>query len=840
MKKLYILFLTLLSVSAYAQQSKVSMPDNDWAEKQNYLERAAYWRAIEMSGPDTNIAEARLRGYQQFISIPRPKGMMIESSPAWEQVGGAQNEDLSNPNNIQGTVSGRPTSIAFDPKNAQIFYLGTSGGGLWKTTDGGSTWVNLSDSWSSYAMGGVAVDYTDGNIIYACTGDLYDRPGDGLYKSIDGGLNWTHLATTNLVGTQCNQVLIDPQVHSTIYITGPDGIRKSIDSGLTWKHIVSIGGTTHMVFDPTNGQNIYVGGGGVIEKSTDGGTTWSSDLASNIGSKSTATLGISKKDPSKIYASIGSSNGGSIGVARSDDYGNTWTLVWGDQNYMSQQAWYDNACAVSPSNANNVVVGGLDIWGSTNGGPSLNQLTQWTLSSSNGNFTHADIHVLAYSPNGQLFALTDGGIFSSGSNGNSWSQSKNAMLSNMLFVGGDAASDFSFIVGGAQDNGINRAIDGVPVFKQTHGGDGGRCFISQSDGTTVYSTYINASLQKSGDGGNSWNTGPNPGDPYNIIPSDSRLLQESAPFYMTYDVSESDGSVVAIASYYNVYYSNDGVNSLYEINSSSLSPKALHVATADPNVVYVGAGNGYVYVTQNAGDLTGVTWVKSTTKIGTVSGFFTDPNDASKVWASISGFGGKHFWVSTDFGKTWTAPATNLPDLDASTITRAPNGDLFLGHTFGVMRSLDNGFTWESIRDGLPLTQVTKLRVRGTTNQYLLATTYGRGMYRINIADLPRTIASSVASSQVSSGIPVFTSISPNPVQLNGHLTIAFRLPKEGSVTLLLYDELGREAKNLLTQYLGQGEHTADADVSSLSAGVYYAVLTSDGHAVTQKLVITK
>ncbi|MDP4236302.1 MAG: T9SS type A sorting domain-containing protein, partial [Bacteroidota bacterium] len=687
-----------------------------------------------------------------------------------------------------------------------------------------------------------------GRTIYACTGDLYDRPGDGFYKSADGGMNWTHMATASTVGSQCNQVLIDPQVSSTVFLTGTDGIRRSTDGGATWKKILSIGGVTHMVIDPTNGQNLYAAGGGVIRKSTDGGTTWTSgDLAANISGKYTITLGISKKDVSKIYASIGSSStGGSLGVARSDDYGDTWTLVWDNDNYMSRQAFYDNACAVSPNSATTVVVGGLDIWNSTNGGATLNQRTQWTSASTSSNFTHADIHVLAYSPTGILYALTDGGVFSSANNGGSWQQSKNDKLSTMLFVGGDAASDFSYVVGGAQDNGINRAVENAPVFVQTHGGDGGRCFISQPDNQFVYSTYINASLQKSGDGGNSWNTGGNPGDPYNIIPVDSRLLSEGVPFYMTYDVCETDGAVVTICGGTNVYYSNDGVNSLYPITKNSTisgGPKAVHAADADPAVVYVGGNTQFVYVSQDVSSLdnTVITWTKSTTKVGVVSGFVTDPKDPSKAWCVVSGFGGKHFWRSTDFGKTWDAPATNLPDLDASTIARAPNGDLFIGHTYGVMRSLDNGVTWEALRDGFPLCQVTKLRVRGTSSQYLLATTYGRGMFRININNLPRTIINSgVAQASSGSNMPAITSVSPNPVQAGNHASIAFRLATEGNVTIVLYNELGREVKTVLKEFRPQGEQTAQADLTGLASGAYYAVLTTDGHALTQRFVVTK
>jgi hypothetical protein len=828
MKLFFAFILSALSISAYAQND-VSFSDPDWGEKQHIAERAAYWHAIDISGPDTNIAEARIRGFNQFVSIPRPKGMMIQSVSSWEQVGGSQG----------GVVSGRPTAIAFDPVNSQTYYLGTSGGGLWKTTNNGNNWVNLSDSWTSYAMGGVAVDPKDRNTIYAATGDLYDRTGDGFYKSTDAGMNWVHLANASVIGSRCNQVLIDPQVPSTVYITGTDGIRRSLDGGVTWKKIVSFSGTTHMVIDPSNSQNLYAAGGGVIKKSTDGGNTWSTgDLASNIGGKFTITLGISKSDPSKIYASVGSTSGGSTGVARSDDYGATWTLVWSADNYMSQQAFYDNACAVSPTNSNIVLVGGLDIWGSIDGGSTLNQYTQWQTGTSASNFSHADVHVLAYGPLG-LYALTDGGIFFSSNNGKGWQQSKNVNLSNMLFVGADAAPDFSYVLGGAQDNGINRATEKSMQFKQTAGGDGGRCFISQSDGTSAYSTYIGAVLHKSGDAGMSWEN--------NLIPDGHPLTGENVPFYMNYDVSETDGSILAIAGGSHVYYSTSGgTNGIDQISTSSQitgSIVTVHVCAADGNIVYAGASGGYVYTTQNAGDIGSVTWTKSTTHIGVVSSFVTDPDNTAKVWAVISGYGSgaKHFWRSEDYGKTWTSPATNLPDLDATSIARAPNGDLFIGTTFGVLRSVNNGVTWETLRDGLPLCDVRTVRVRGTDHQWLLASTYGRGMYRINISELPRTISAGVTTSaSESSELPQFTSISPNPIHATGIATINFKLPKESNVNLVLYNDRGIEAKTLLKEFNTEGEHQIHADLSDLSSGIYYAVLSANGHAITQRIVITK
>ncbi|MEI8135510.1 MAG: T9SS type A sorting domain-containing protein [bacterium] len=836
MKFLITIFLTITCASVLAQTTKRA--DEDWGLRQRLTERAAYWRAIEMSGTDTNIPEAKLRGYKQFTAIPRSKRMMIQSVNSWEQVAGSQ----AYSRNGTGSVSGRPSCIAFDPSNPNYLYMGASGGGLWKTTDAGKTWVSLSDSWSSYAMGGVAVDPNNRLIIYAATGDMYDQVGDGLYKSEDGGINWTHPADASVIGYQCNQVVVDPSNSSVVYITGTDGMRKSTDAGMTWKQNLQLDGVTHMVLDPSNTQTIIAGGGGQIVRSTDAGENWSSDVAANISGKNTVTLAISKKDPTRVYASIADgSTGGSLGLGRSDDNGKTWAIIWNHENYMSNQGWYDNACAVNPNNANNVVMGGLDIYGTGNGGTTVTRYTSWGEASNLSSFTHADIHVLAFNPYspGSLYALTDGGIFFSNSNGLSWQQSKNDGLATLLFVGGDAAPDFSFVLGGCQDNGINHAYANDRTFVQTYGGDGGNCSISQEDGGQIaYSTYINADLHKSTTGGFAW-------DIDNVIPANSALASEGAPFYMKFDVAESDANAVAIAGYYYVHYSTDGVNSLSKISTIQMFPSALHVAAADPAVVYVGAGyqsaaSGYIYVTKNASDLTAAKWTKSTTKTGIASSIVADPNNAAIAYASVQGYGVKHFWKTTDYGKTWVAPKNNLPDLNATAIAVAPNGDLFLGHSYGVMRSIDQGASWEPLRDGIPLCSITKLRVRGKNHEYLLATTYGRGMYRINIANLPRTVG--VTPSAPTTGErPRIVHISPNPaIAHSSKVSINYSLPTEGPTTIVLFDEIGHELKTLMKDVSPAEFGSTEADISELPSGSYYVVLTASGYAVTEKFVVTK
>lgn len=841
-KKTSIVTVLVVSLSFFARiagAQGVAMPDEDWGEHQNFQKAAEYWATWEKSGPDTNIAEARRQAQKEFSAIPRSKAMMLQAvTPAWKQVGGV----------LDGVVSGRPTGLGFSKQHPAYIYLATSGGGLFKSTNSGGKWVPINDpNFTTNAMGSVAVDPTNDSIVYVGTGDLYTgndgelSKGDGMFKSVDGGLNWTHIASTNQVGSLIYQVLIDPVTTSRLYTTANDGIRRSEDGGQTWKKVLPQSGTTHMIIDPNNPNRLIAGGAGVIKISADYGDTWTGDVAANLTSKYTVTLGMSMKNSAIVYASIGLppppiSSGNSLGVAISVDSGKTWSITSNPGGgYMSQQSFYDNACAVSPSSPNYVIVGGLDIYASANGGTSFPYKTDWTSAPGGTNYTHADIHVLTYGGGG-LWALTDGGVFQSGDNGKTWSP-RNSGLATLLFVGGDADKNFTFALGGAQDNGVSKtnAKTGT-TFTQKVGGDGGRCYVDQIDGLVCYSTYVSASLQRSPDGGETWDIGPR-GD-HNVIPNGCSLLNENVPFYMYYDVCESDPSVVAIAGGANVYYTTDGANTLNSISKSGTKPSlnltsTVHVPAANSAVVYCSAG-GTSYVTKEA---TLGAWTKSSvSSLGTISDWASDPEDAGHVWVAIAGFGGHHFAESNDYGSTWSYPAVGLPNLDYRAIARAPNGDLFLGHTLGVMRSIDGGVTWEPLTDGIPLAQVNKLRVRGSSPSYLLATTYGRGMYSLNITDLPRTtfdVPQTVADVPLS-----ISTIAPNPAVRAGNVTIRYSTNNPGWVNMRLFDEAGRELRTIANEYSETGSHTV-AFATPEIAGSYTIVMTQNGKAVTAHLVVS-
>jgi hypothetical protein len=216
----------------------------------------------------------------------------------------------------------------------------------------------------------------------------------------------------------------------------------------------------------------------------------------------------------------------------------------------------------------------------------------------------------------------------------------------------------------------------------------------------------------------------------------------------------------------------------------------------------------------------------------------SDPNDPQKVYVVSAGASttpGKNFARSYDGGQTWEYPATQLPSIPYWSIARASNGSLFIGSDFGVLYSTDEGVTWNQLGQGLPLLQTTSLKVRGENDQYLLAGTYGRGAWYIDISTM-----GSVNPSSLKRTIAVGKSY-PNPVTTStSEVSLNFSLEQPGEAQIALFDALGREIKLLAKDRYSAGTHSITFNVADLEAGTYFYSLTSNGQTVSDKLVVTK
>ncbi len=798
---------------------------------------------------DTALLAKRQQGLQEFRQMSGTPAMKAASTSAWIPVGTSQG--ISG----VGQVSGRATCLSI-ASNGDMYY-GVTQGGLWKSVDKGVNWVSLSNDWATLAVGGVAVDPKNSQVVYAGTGESQAALGDpgnvyavvgpaagvGVLKSTDGGKNWSVAFAKQ--GLVTNQMLVNPANSNFVYLACTNGIFTSTDAGATWKQTAVLAGTASVVIDPVDPSVLYAAGPNSIRKSNDTGKTFRTLTGHDNGS--TITLAMSPADHLKIYASLnyGSQSTGGSRIIVSTDSGNTWSVAFyaprGQAvDYLITQGGYANAIAVSPSDANIVVVGGLNVYKSPDGGTTWSDSSNSNAGSSSSRYCHADVHQLVYFGT-TLYALTDGGLYHSETDGARWGHDLNKNLGTFEFAGGDMYSDASgnpsYFVAGAQDNGLNKILSNQSVWDMIHGGDGGRMFIGQDDGKTVYGTYVGAYLYQSTDAGVSWaNNG------YNILQG-TALSTESAPFYMEYDVAPSNSLNVAMVGYSNLYLTTDGfasgitaVAGPRSANKITGAPQSVQFATSDPAYMYLGTRSSRVYFSQDEGS----TWTVSTFKGGIPSCFATDPEDPTLVYMTTKtlngGFGGS-FFFSTNGGLDWTAPTNyNLPKTMNDYAVAASKDKIFVGNDYGVLVSTDAGKNWTSTAAlGFPQCQVMSLHVRG---HYLVATTYGRGMYYIDINGVTggAGVSNGSASATVNCSIEA---VYPNPVSsVTATSSINYSVANDSHATLSVYDLLGREERVLLNEWVSKGEHQAVANLSGLPIGEHYMVLNSGGTSVTKPITI--
>ncbi len=827
--------------------------DNDAAHNKAASE---FWRLRATSGSDKSWDEIERIGYESIRSLGSNVSLKESSIPSWQPVGGS----------LEGRTSGRLRGIAFDPQNPKIVYVAAAQGGVWKTDDitaNSPVWVSLSDKMPTLVMGSVAVDPNNGQILYAGTGEVqggYSTPGgQGLFKSMDGGLSWNLIASTSVVGSTVGQIVVDPgnSQHVLVATGNGAGLQVSNDGGATWaKAVTNLGDPVSIAMDPTDANKIYVGAqSGGVSRSADGGKTWTKWAAptGGTGSIGTTIVAIAPSSPNMIYASV-ANGGNTYGIVLSTDYGVTWKVMnpcntepnpqtadqdpktatsYPHRDYLHTQGYYGNAISVNPQNSSQVIVGGIDVWNSSDSGKSLVHSGYWTANLTDSRYVHADIHGLKYNGN-TLYAICDGGVFVSPNGGQSWVSSSNGTVSTFQYVGIDADPAFTYVLGGTQDNGALREGSHENVSHFSRGGDAGILWIAD-DGQTAYSTYVYADFQKSNDSGKSWLDSPS-GTGKNFI-SNQNLLNEGALFYAPWDVFP-DGTTVAYAGNRHIYVSTNGGNDGFPNESStSLSASVVHVSPADPTIAWAGAG-GKVYRCTDL-DQNGSHWTAATVTgaSGSINGMTSDPGDPTHVWA-VSG-GGKHFFMSVDGGATWTAPATNFPNLPCNSIARDPsNGNLYVGTDFGVVYSTDQGVTWQTIGANLPLVQVLTIKVKpGADGKHpiLLAGTFGRGAYYLDLLTLGVT-----STNQPSNAVATLHDIFPNPATQAGSATIGFNLVKGGVTLVTLHDLIGREVKRLAEANMTAGEHTLKLNTSELAAGTYVCAVTTSGVTLTQKIEVIK
>jgi photosystem II stability/assembly factor-like uncharacterized protein len=737
MKKLK-LFTVLISMFLFSPFIYSQTADEEESESsESIMARQEFINIRRAGGPDRKLPK---NAYE--IAMKQKEKMAVETdlSTSWTSV---------NPTGMfysrtnANYISGRTNSIAFHPTDANIMYIAAAQGGVWKTTDAGVHWVALTDGLGSISSGDIAVDPVNPNILYYGTGENNysgdSQYGAGIYKSTNAGVSWTNILNAATVGTNVSKILIDPLNTNNVYCASATGITvsgtgftggffRSTNAGASWTKTLSLD-ITSLIMSPSNPQILYIAtgayGNSQCQVSYNGGATW---FGLSSGFPTTAgriQLAIAPSNYNYIYASCATTGGALLGLYRSTDAGTSWTLMNSSTNYLSSQGWYDNAVVVNPSDANKVVVGGLDVYSSVNGGTTLTAKSAWATSTASS-FSHADIHWLAYRGT-VLFCCSDGGVYKSTNDGTTWTD-LNINISTLQFMSADYdPSNTQKLYGGTQDNNKQTSTNNGVVWDQRTTGDGGYTVVDPVNTNFVYGQYVNGSVQRSNNSGVSFTE---------IRPATGGL------FYNPYEMAPGDHNTIVYATT-NVYKTTSAqtattgsgwttIGAAATIGSSS-GVSAIGIAWNDINKIYVGTDNGRIVVTTN----NGTSWT-ATAGFNYVSDLYVDSADNAICYATFGGTSGT-VRKTTNSGTSWTIISSGLPAIGVNSIVikkTAPR-TIFVGTDLGVFSSTNEGANWTSFNSGFPNVEVYDLKYKESA-KVLLAATHGRGCF---IYDFKNTVA---------------------------------------------------------------------------------------------------
>ena len=681
--------------------------------------------------------------------------------------------------------TGRVAALVAHPTDPNTIYAATAGGGVWKTTDGGTNWAPLTDNQETMYMGAIALAPSNPEVVYAGTGEASYGPskialrrenifpGRGVLLSTDGGNTWVQEGRDLFYRRTISQIVVDPTDSSTVYLavgaqaftglTGNTGVWKSTDAGATWNQVINglpnfgdIDAVSDLAMDPADPQHLFAAVGtpagslaNGVYQTFDGGASWvpagnfpTGGSDTNLGR---IVLAVSPSSPQIVFAAVAHSgaNATLYHIYRTTDGGNTWTALANVPNYMGPYGDYNTSLAVDPTDPNVVFAGGQ-----TSQIRTLNGGSTWTNVDFGLHSPHDDFHGIGFDAAGRLLDGTDGGMFrleNPTSSGNPVWTDLNGTLNTIQLTGiAMDPTNFDIVYGGAQDNFTEKFVDNL-TWNYLRGGDGGFTRVDFTSPSTVYATYQypqgSGFLARSTNGGASWlgrTSGINtsdPGDfytPYVMDPSNaSRLLLGTNRVYET--VNRADNWAPISTPFANGWTVNDVVDSVA-------------ASGTDPDTIYATAG-AHVFVTRNHG----ATWQETNPTAPNPDVRYrdirVDANDTNVAYVVAASYGdatgGGHVWVTLDGGASWNDISGNLPDEPVWTVAIQPNPGqdiLHVGADDGVYISYDLGTTWAREGQGMPNVQTHQLEVN-TDLGILAAATYGRGLWELQLSS-PQTAGS--------------------------------------------------------------------------------------------------
>lgn len=679
-------------------------------------------------------------------------------------------------------MSGRVTDLEPHPTDPKILYVGTAGGGIWKSQDAGVTYRPIFDK-HIQSIGVVTVDPNAPDLtVWAGTGETWTRNsvsvGDGIYKSTDGGQNWENMGLKN--SERISSIVVNPKNSDEVYVgvlgnlwgdSNDRGVYKTTDGGKTWENIFQINTTTgcsDLIVDPTDFNTMYAafwefrrtaysfssgGANSALYKTTDGGKTWNKiHNGFPTGDLGRFSIAIAPSEPTRLYAVVEAKE--NKGLYRSDDAGASWKYLNKDFEVVVRP-FYFSRIVVSPYNPDILLKAGLSGYMSKNGGKNFRAI--------NGG-VHSDFHDYAFSvsDSSKIYVGTDGGVYRSYDGGNVWEMVRGLPISQFYQVAVDNQKPYR-VYGGLQDNGSwfgpSAKAGGVENrdWIRVGAGDGFRVYPHPTDPNIVYSEMQGAE--------NIWRIDVRKNQLKTIKPTPESATDElrfnwNAPLStslhypdrlyvasqyvhvsedrgetwrkMSPDLTTNDPAKQNQAESGGISVDNSGAENhctIFTINESPINKNIIWVGTDDGNVqVTFNGGESWENVTANLSGIPKNTWT-----------YFIEPSrfDQNTAYAVFDGHAQNdrkpYIQKTTDGGKTWRAINTEgITDFARNIREDLKNPNLlFLGTEQGLYITVDGGQNWSQFTNNMPPVAVHYMVIHPTEDALVMGT-HGRGVIIID------------------------------------------------------------------------------------------------------------
>lgn len=751
-----------------------------------------------------------------------------------------------------GNIGARVNTLAVHPRNENIIYAGFAHGGVFKTSDGGGSWKPIFDEQPFLSIGDICLDPSDPEKVYVGTGDV-NIPGgyfigDGVYRSTDGGENWESIGLSEM--GIISQVLVSPDDSRVIFAAAMGlpsvrdnnrGLYKSTDGGQSWRQVLFVSnqaGVIDLAMRPgnsnvmyaaswdryrTNYESLVSGTNAAIWKSTDGGENWTK-LTNGLPTTEMGRIGLDifESDPDILFATYVNDQNEFEAIYKSEDAGASWEQISGIQNFMDSGefsplggfGWYFGKMRVNPSDDQDMWLLGVDLWRSKDGGVSWQLATPpwWEYS------VHADKHDMVILPSGKVLLATDGGIYQTDLEMETWTDIENIPATQFYRVGYNPHQPDNYY-GGAQDNGTSGGnLQFINEWERIYGGDGFQPYFHPTDPAVFYVETQNGNIAVTDNFGGFFQS------------ADQGLGNDRTNWDTPYFISPHNPDVL-YAGTYRLHKSTAGIVPDYQpitpdlttgIDDRYYTISTIHESPVREGLLYAGTSDGRVWRVENEG--VEIEEISNSLPERYVTSVKASPDFENYVYVTHSGYKWNEYTPrihrSKSKGTDWEDISGNLPDIAINDVYILPghkDSVIFVGTDAGVFGTLNGGLEWERLGVNMPAIPVYDLEWNAANNE-LIAGTFARSIMTYDLNKISGSV-STKEQQQVVESKNAHVKIYPNPARDFVEVTVFNQEPGK-KVELALVNTGGKLLKKEVLNSGGEIKHRLN--ISGLPPGAYF------------------